>query len=223
MLACTIMKRSLDWDSGNGGHLCHKCAVWPWARYSSSLAFIDSSVIGRGWWNDLDESPLIRSIFQTNNQTNQSILHLAVGRNLGLLKWWKKNGEPGNIRCVGASNLDHYIVGNEELLERRLQGSRACFCLGSFFSPSHRPPHPMLNIRQLLWRVGTVPLMQTEGLFYPHISHLLDVHSEWKFKLWSQTYIDLKSSSASNKLCILAKPLHFLFWTMENKSCIKWW
>lgn len=66
----------------------------------------------------------------------------------------------------------------------------------------------MLNIRQLLWRVATVPLMDTEGLFYPHISHLLDVQSEWNFRLWSQMDIDLKSSYASNKLRILAKPLH---------------
>lgn len=43
----------------------------------------------------------------------------------------------GIIRCVGASNLDHYIIGNEELVESRLQGIRACFSLGSFFSPSH--------------------------------------------------------------------------------------
>lgn len=136
MLACTVMKRSLGWDSGNGGHLCHECAVWPWASYISSLAFIDSSGIGRGWRNDLRQI-IFDSFHLSNKQPNKSILHAGVGRNLGQLKWWEKDGESRNIRCVGARNLDHCIVGNEELLESRLQGSRACFCLGSFFSPSH--------------------------------------------------------------------------------------
>lgn len=138
--------------------------MWPWASYSSFLAFMDSSVTGRGWQNCLRQI-ILNSVHLPNKQPNKSILHVTMGRNLGLIKWWKKDGKSGNLRCIGASNSDHYIVGNKELLESRLQGSRVYFV---WILSSHTFTH-MLSTPQLLWRVVTVLLMEIEGLFWsPH-------------------------------------------------------